>query len=295
MADNRMHMRSPFALLLPLLLGLGQALWAQAPTQQPALTPAQAQALVSRALATELRSARDPGHPMRYRLRKSSPRLTSTKEIYETHDGFVARLVAIDDRPLSPAEEQKEEARLDVLASDPGLQRHRKQSEDTDAGRAMKILRALPQAFLYQFSGIAAGPAGKELKFTFRPNPNFNPPDLETQALTTMTGELWIDAAQERVTRLEGHLQRDVDFGWGILGRLNKGGWIVIEQAEVGNRQWRTVRFQMVISARVLFKNKSFDTTEEQTQFAPLPLGLGYRQAIQMLRGSASGGVQTSR
>jgi len=32
-----------------------------------------------------------------------------------------------------------------------------------------------------------------------------------------MTGELWIDAAQERVVRLEGHLQRDVDFGWGIL------------------------------------------------------------------------------
>ena len=31
---------------------------------------------------------------MRYRLRKSSPRLTSTKEIVETKDGDVARLVA---------------------------------------------------------------------------------------------------------------------------------------------------------------------------------------------------------
>ena len=291
MADRLNYMLSPLGLFLLLPL-LAQAAplhtQASAATPAPALTPGEAQALVSRALGAELRSAQDPGHPMRYRLRKSSPRLTSTKEIYETHDGFVARLVAINDRPLSPAEEQKEEARLDALASDPSLQRHRKQSEDADTGRAMKILRALPQAFLYQFAGTAAGPGGKVVKFTFRPDPRFDPPDLETQALTTMTGELWIDAAQERVVRLEGHLQRDVDFGWGILGRLNKGGWMVIEQADVGGRQWRTVRFQMVMNARVLLKTKSFDTTEEQTQFAPLPVGLGYRQAIQPLRGSAT-------
>ena len=82
-------------------------------------------------------------------------------------------------------------------------------------------------------------PPGRWKKFTFKPNPNFDPPDLETQVLTQMTGEIWIDPAQERVARLEGHLQQDVDFGWGILGRLNKGGWIVIEQADVGEHQWR--------------------------------------------------------
>ena len=41
-----------------------------------------------------------------------------------------------------------------------------------------------------------------------------------------MIGEIWIDPVHQRVVRLEGHLQQDVDFGWGILGRLNKGGWI---------------------------------------------------------------------
>ena len=76
-----------------------------------ALTPAQAQALVERALATEVRTARDLSHPMRYRLRKSSPRLTTTKEIAETRDGDVARLVAINDQPLSQADEQQEQHR----------------------------------------------------------------------------------------------------------------------------------------------------------------------------------------
>jgi hypothetical protein len=261
----------------------------------PIQTQAQAQALVERAVASEMRTAQDSSHPMRYRLRKSSPRLTTVKEILETRDGAVARLLSMGDKPLSAADEEKEQARLDGLLSDPGRQRHRKQNEEADTGRALKVLRALPQAFLYQFAGTGWGPAGKVEKFTFKPNPRFSPPDLETQVLTAMVGEIWIDASQMRVTRLEGHLQRDIDFGWGILGRLNKGGWIVIEQADVGGHQWRIVRFQMAMNGRVFFKNKTFDTLEEQTQFEPLPAGLGYRQAIQMMRSGTGSAAQAGR
>ena len=103
-----------------------------------------------------------------------------------------------------------------------------------------------------------------------------------------MTGEIWIDPVNLRVVRLEGHLQQDVDFGWGILGRLNQGGWIVIEQADVGPDmgvdQWRTVHFQMKMSGRVVWKTRVFDTTEDETGYEPVPAGLGYQKAIEMLR-----------
>jgi hypothetical protein len=250
-----------------------------------ALTLAQAQALVARALATEVRTAQDLSHPMRYRLRKSSPRMTSTKEIAETRDGDVARLVAINDQPLSPDDEQREEARLNALLSDPSQQRHRKQSEEADTGIVLKLLRMLPQAFTYEFEGVGQGSSGAVDKFRFHPNPAFSPPDLETQALTAMSGELWINAAQERVTRLEGHLQQDTNYGWGILGKLDKGGWIVLEQAEVGAGQWRIARFQIKMDLRILFKAKSIDSMQEMTRYTPVPAGLDYRQAIQMLRG----------
>jgi hypothetical protein len=259
--------------------------WAGAALGQPAaaLAPTQAQALVARALATEERAARDLSHPMRYRLRKSSPRLTSTKEIAETRDGDVARLVAINDQPLSQADEQREQARLDTLLSDPGRQRHRQQSEESDTGIVLKLLRMLPQAFLYEYEGIDA--SGKVEKFRFQPNPAFSPPDMEAQALTAMSGELWIDATQERVVRLEGHLQKDTNYGWGILGKLDKGGWIVLEQAETGAGQWRIAHFQIKMELRILFKTKSFDSVQEMTDYTPLPVNLDYRQAIQMLRG----------
>jgi hypothetical protein len=236
---------------------------------------------------------------MRYRLRKSTPRLTSTKEIVETEDGDVARLVALFDKPLSQADEQAEQARLDDLLSDPSRQQRRKQSEEGDFGIVLKLLRMLPNAFLYQYAGDGAGAAvsaaGAVEKFAFRPNPDFRPPDVETQALTAMTGEIWIDAAAERVTRLEGHLQQDTDYGWGILGKLDKGGWVVIEQSDVGGRQWRIARFQMRMNLRVLFKTRNVDTVEEMTQYAPVPAGIDYKQAIRMLRAEAGSAAQTNR
>jgi hypothetical protein len=241
------------------------------------------QALVDRALANELNAAQDASHPMRYQLRKTSPRLTTTKEILETREGEVARLIAINDKPLSAVDESGEEARLQELLSDPSKQRRRKRAEDDDSGRALNVLRALPGAFLYQDAGPGQGPTGKVEKFTFRPNPAFNPLYLETEVLPAMSGEIWIDPTRLRVARLEGYLQQDVDFGWGILGRLNKGGWIVIEQADVGGGLWRTVRFQMQMSGRVVFKTRAFDTTEEQTNYAPIAQGMSYQRAIEVL------------
>ncbi len=259
--------------------------------------------LVQRALAAELIAAQDTQHPMRYRLRKASPRLATTKEIVETKDGAVARLVAINDQPLSEADNVKEQTRLNGLLVDPGKQRHRKQAEQDDLNRVLKVMRALPTAFLYQYAGPGVAPAGRPgasptgriERFSFKPNPAFNPPDLETMALTQMAGELWIDPDQARVTRLEGHLQQDVDFGWGILGRLNKGGWIVLEQAEVAPRQWRIVHFQMVMTGRLVFRSKSFDTVEDQTNYTPLPVGLTYAQGIQFLRAAPPNPEQARR
>ncbi len=225
---------------------------------------------------------------MRYRLRKSSPRLTSTKEICETKDGAVALLISINNHPLGPADEAKEQARLNSLLSDPSKQHHRKQSQDEDAGRAIKVLRVLPNAFLYEYAGTGQGPTGPVEKFTFKPNPKFDPPDLETQVLSQMTGELWIDPAAERVARLDGHLLQDVDFGWGILGRLYKGGSVLLEQDVVGDHQWRIVHFKMIMTGRVVFKTKVFDTTEDQDQYARVSSGLSYQRGIEILRAGHS-------
>ena len=269
-------------------------LWLQAQPAPTGLTPAEAQALVQRALATESRAALDLthlSHPMRYKLHKTSPRLSSTKEIVETHDGDVARLLQINDQPLSQSDEDKEQARLDALLANPSLQQHRKQSEDSDTARAMKVLRVLPTAFLYQFAGTATASTGTVEKFTFKPNPQFDPPDLETGILTAMAGELWIDPVQERVVRLAGTLQQDKNIALGIF-ELDKVGSVQIDQADVGGHQWRIVHLKLVMNGRVLFKTKNSDSEQNYTEFVPLAPDLSYKQAIQVLRAIPAAGGQ---
>jgi hypothetical protein len=240
--------------------------------------------LVNRAIANELRAAQDPSHPMQYRLRKSTPRLTSTKMIIETRDGAVARLLTVNDSELSAADREKDEARLNALLSDPNRQRKRKQTEQDDTGRVLKVLRALPRAFLFEYAGSQTNGSITLARFNFSPNPKFNSADLELLVLTAMSGTLTIDATHERLLRLDGHLQQDVDIGWGILGRLNKGGWLTIEQADVGAGVYRITRFQMDMTGRVFFKTKSFNTVEEESGYVPVPPDLTYQQAIQLLR-----------
>jgi hypothetical protein len=280
-----------FLKMIPISLAMAAAALGQNAPPSSAQTPV----LVQSALENELAAAQDTSHPMRYRLRKSSPRLTTTKELIETQDGSVALLVAVDDKPLSPDDLDKEQGRLQTLLTDPGKQRHRKQVEAEDTARAFKVLRALPQAFLYTDAGpVTAGSVTVE-KFSFVPNPKFNPPDLETQILTALSGEFWIEPTHARVIRMEARLQQDVDFGWGILGRLSKGGWIIIDQAEVEDGVWRVVKFQMQMTGRLFIRTRTFDTTEEQSHYTPVPTGLAYQQAISMLRSTSPSAVPAGR
>jgi hypothetical protein len=268
-----------------LLTGPISAVAAAGKPQPEPLNPAEAQAVVQRALATEVRLATDPSHPMRFHLRKQSPRVATTKDIVETRDGAVAHLIAVNDRPLDAAAAAQEEARLDQLERDPGLQQHRKHNEEGDAGMVMKILRMMPSAFLFQYQGLGQGAAGPVQKFSFRPNPRFQPPDMETQALTAMTGEVWVDATAERVVRLAGSLGQDTSYGWGILGKLNKGGWVELEQTEVAPHIWRISHVQLKMTLRIVVKTRIIDTDEQMREYMPVPAGMDYRAAIRMLRG----------
>jgi hypothetical protein len=259
--------------------------------QEPAhLSNEETQALVKRVLRAELESAQDAAgataHPMQYRLRKMSPRRSTTKLIVETKDGDVARLIAINDGPLSPEDQQNEAARLQGLLDDPSLQRRRQDREQNDAERARKIMRALPDAFLYQFAGIVETPLGPSYRLSFQPNPSFDPQDLEAQVLKGMAGELWIDVAQQRVTRLEGKRLHNVDYGWGLLGKLDEGGTLLLEQSDIGNHQWRTVHMVLVMNARVFVKSVKLDTTLDLSQFTPVTPSMSYQQAIELLRAS---------
>jgi hypothetical protein len=260
-----------------------------APAQSTALDPT---ALVRRALAH--RAEADAHHlPLRYLLHKTEQRhgitRDTTKEIIETKDGGVARLIAIDGKPLPPEADRAELARLDTLAAHPELQEHRHRSEQRDAARIDHLMTLLPEAFLYRVEGVIPCGVSQCYRLSFSPNPRFSPPDLEADVLRGIAGEVWIDRAQERLTRLDAHFTADVDFGFGLLGKLNQGGTVLLEQTDIGNHDWEITGLQLNLSGKALMvKSVAVQITEQTSHFSPAPPNLTYRDAIQLLKNSSA-------
>ena len=257
--------------------------------------PAQAQpvdgaALVRRAIQNREEAAKTH-RPLRYLLRKTDDHRDTTKDIIETAQGDVARLIAINNQPLTPEANQAELDRLNTLANHPEIQEHRHQREQKDAARVNRLMRLLPDAFLYRDQGTTPCPAGGGTchHLTFSPNPSFEPPDVEANIFRGLAGELWIDQAQERLTRLDAHVIATVDFGWGILGKLDKGGTIQLEQSDIGNHDWELTTLKLNLKGKALMlKSLDIQLTEQASHFSQVPEGTDYHKAIQLLENSGA-------
>ncbi len=242
-------------------------------------------ALVRSASWNELHAS-NSSHPFRFRLRKQDETGVTTKDIVETKDGDIARLIAVNDAPLTPERAKAERARLDNLAAHPEIQAHRQKKEKEDSTRENEMVRLLPDAFLYTYRGIANTTNGPAYRLSFEPNPRFIPPDREAQVYHGMAGELWINCAQKRMARLDAHLISDVDFGWGMVGRLYKGGTILVEQRDVGENHWESTHLKLNLTGKILMvKNLVIQSTEDGSEYKPVSPTLTYRDAIRILEG----------
>ena len=261
----------------------GLAVAGAAPAQAP--TPgADAQELVHKVIARELAEGEKP-RPYIYRLRREGPEGSWTRDIVDTREGLVSRLIASNDRPASLEERAKDERHLERLLQDPGEQRKRKERQEKDAEQVRKLLRALPDAFLYDYAGTEPGPHGDLLRLKFRPNPQFDPPSRETIVYKGMEGTMMVEPRDLRVVRIDATLFEDVTLGWGLLARLHKGGRFTLEQSLLPDGNWETTRMTLDFSGRAfLFKTLRIQSKQSISDFRPAPANLSLAEAIELLK-----------
>ena len=92
--------------------------------------------------------------------RKETPTGSQTKLMVETRDAMVGMAVAYNDRPLNPDQRQGEYGRIQRFINDPAELDRKRKKEKEDSERVKSILKALPDAFLYEYDGTEAGRAG---------------------------------------------------------------------------------------------------------------------------------------
>jgi hypothetical protein len=222
---------------------------------------------------------------------KGTPQGSQTKLVVETREGTAGMVVAIDNKPLSASQRQAEEARLEGLANNPEGLKRKQRSEKEDTEHVTRIMKALPDAFLYEPDGSAVGsqeigkPGDQLVRLRFRPNPKYNPPSHVEQVLIGMQGYLLIDANHHRIAKMEGTLTKEVSFGWGILGHLDRGGHFLVEQAEVVLGDWEVTHMSLSFTGKeLLFKNISVKSDEAFSNFQSVPPNLTFAQGVELLK-----------
>jgi len=271
-------------LLMALALNLGSRSAAQGP---PALTPSE---LVRRAVENEVRN-NNQGPKYMCRQRKETPAGSQTKLMVETRDAMVGMVVANNDQPLDQEQRRAEYGRIERFVNDPAELEHKQRQEKESAVRVALILKALPDAFLYEYDGTETArpgvgkPGDPLLRLKFRPNPRYEPPSHVEQVLVGMQGVVLIDAQAERIARIDGTLFKDVGFGWGILGRLDRGGRFQVDQADVSDNHWTIARMNLTFTGKMLlFKSINIKSTEIYSDFHPVPADLTFAQGLQLLK-----------
>ncbi len=210
------------------------------------------------------------------------------KEIVRTPQGGLSSTVLLNGHPLSADERKKEDEKLQKFANDPEARRKRREANKADDKRAELMLTSLPDAFLYTYAGTDRSPNGEELvHLKFKPNPSFSPPNHETAVYQGMEGDMIIDKQAMRIAKIDGTLVKDVDFGWGILGKLYKGGKFLIVQRDIGGGHWEEVEELLHFNGKILMvKSLTIWSTETMTDFRPIPSNLTTTQALDLLHKS---------
>ena len=236
--------------------------------------------LVRTVLENEMRAEdQDHSHWM-YRLEKDQPTKRQIKEVVETEEGLVERLISLNGRPLS-AVQQQEDARIERLLHDPTLQEKQRRERQKDAEQARNFLKMLPDAFNFTYARCQ----GDLVQFDFKPNPNFRPPNREARVFHAMAGSMSINVKDNRLAAIEGKLMQEVKFGGGFLGHLDKGGRFAVRQQEIAPGHWDVTLLDVEMQGKALFfKTINVQDKEIRSYYQRVPDNLTLEQAAELLR-----------
>jgi hypothetical protein len=218
------------------------------------------------AVNSELHAAITDRSLWAYRDHDTAPGKDALYDTIETRQGELRRLIELNGHSLSASAAQAETQRINEYIHDPDAQARKRRAGAHDDAQATELLRMLPDAFLWTI----ASQDNEDITLNYRPNPSFDPPDMQARVMSIMAGQMIIDRHDNRIRTLRGHLTQDVLIGWGILGRLYSGGTFDIERRQVGGGHWQITESHVHIGGHALiFKTIGQQDDEVKTDWKP--------------------------
>ena len=243
-----------------------------------------AKPLVQRVVRGELAAdAKDHSRWM-FRDANNVPGNDTVKLTVQTADGDISRTILIDGHPLSAQQRQDDEAKMHQFVTDPSVRQKQREGQSQDGAKARSLMEMLPHAFVW----TVVHQQDAETTLAFAPDPNFSPPTREARVFAAMKGTMVVNTRQNRIVSLQGVLTADVDFGFGILGKLEKGGTFDVQRSQVGPHVWEITATHVHIQGHMLlFKSINEQQDEETSHYKTSPAGISLASAAKMLNDGA--------
>jgi hypothetical protein len=231
-----------------------------------------AKSIVVAAVHTELTADANDHTPFMYYDHDVTPDHDTLFYVVETPQGNLKKKIEDHGHPLNPQQRQADDQRIQTLLDDAAAQQRARSNSSHDDNEAEQMLRLLPNAYIWTLTNES----GNIATLSFKPDPNFSPSGFEARVLSAMGGEITVHRTpgdrEDRIASIKGTLLDDVTFGWGILGRLRKGGSFDVVRKEVAPGHWQMTISNVHINGHALFfKNIGSDEDESRTDFKLSP------------------------
>lgn len=268
-------------------VGLGQIGASKAVAANPLAQPPRAWA--AEACDNEIPVIEHRGSYLRYRLHVIDEKGNQLRDVIESRDGTVARLIQRDGRALTDEQDRAEHERLnDLLASPAAYQKHIN-ADVTGKKRAAETIHMLPDAMLFSYTAgqpQLESPAGQQVVIDFKPNPEWKPPTLPAEGLTGLQGRVWIDVKTRHMVRMEGEIFQSINLGWGMLAHIYPGGRLALDQTVATPERWIFARFSEEITVRALMVKTIHQSADISSGGYQTVAAMSYQDAIRMLLAS---------
>jgi hypothetical protein len=181
----------------------------------------------------------------------------------------VSTLVKKDDKPLSEAEQKKENEKTQKEIQEIEKRHAKKEAKDEKAKEEGKEKKEddEPGIEIFLRASQFVNPRRERFRgqdvlvFDFEPNPEFKPHKLVEKVVHELAGVVWIDEKAHDVARLEAYFVGDFRFAGGVIANLQKGTSFVFEQAFLNNEVWLPTYEEAHVGVRV-FLVKAFKVNE---------------------------------
>ncbi len=205
---------------------------------------------------------------------------STVKLVVQTPEGDVSKTIEMNGHSLTPQQQKADEQKMHQFVTDAAVRQKQKQSHQQDDKKAASLTKMLPDAFLW----TKTGENGDETTLAFKPDPKFNPPTREARVFAAMKGTMVVDTKEKRIKSLQGTLIKNVDFGFGLLGKLQKGGTFEVERQNIAPHVWEITTTHIHIHGHALIF-KSIDEQQDETtsDYKPAPESITLADAAEML------------